>query len=145
MSALDELFWRDELLQALFWMRGEGLAEAATPADLARFLAADEGVVARVLGRMAEEGYVRTERRRDRGTEGQRDRLNPSVPPSLRPAYRLTDLGLTEGGRRFHDEFAGLTRQAHGECGPGCWCHDPEREGEPCPNRPEEEPERVGA
>jgi DNA-binding PadR family transcriptional regulator len=124
-SALDELFWRDEILQALFWMRGEGLADAVTPSDLARFPAVDEAVIAAALARMAEEGYL-------------------EAGPFLR-SYRLTPLGAQEGGRRFRDEFTGLTRQAHGECGPGCWCHDPEREGEPCPNRPDEEPEHARA
>jgi hypothetical protein len=119
-SALDDLFWRDEILQATFWMRGEGLAESVTAADLARFLAADESIIATALAGLAEDGYL----------EGAGD-------------YRLTPLGVREGGRRFRDEFAGLTQQAHGECGPGCWCHDPEHEGEPCPNQPTQEPERA--
>jgi hypothetical protein len=41
---------------------------------------------------------------------------------------------VEEGGRRFNDEFRDLTRQAHGECAPGCWCHTPEGEGRPCPS-----------
>ena len=120
MSALDDLFWRDEILQAAFWMRGEGLADSGPAADLARFLAADEAVIAAALAGLAEDGYV----------EGS-------------DAYRLTPLGVREGGRRFRDEFAGLTQQAHGECGPGCWCHDPEHAGEPCPSQPGPEPERA--
>ena len=58
MSALDELFWRDEVLQALFWMRGEGLADATTSADLARFLATEPESIAEVLANMEREGYV---------------------------------------------------------------------------------------
>ena len=127
MNPLDELFWRDEILQTLFWMRGEGLADGAGPAELARFLAADRSLVEEVLSSMAAGGYVAIE----------------SGPASSSPAYRLTPLGIEEGGRRFRDEFAALTRQAHGECGPGCWCHDPEREGEPCPNLPTAEPDRA--
>ena len=50
--------------------------------------------------------------------------------------YRLTALGRTEGGRSFHDEFADLIKPAHAECGPGCWCKDPNHAGEPCPSRP---------
>jgi hypothetical protein len=125
MSALDDLFWRDEILQALFWMRGEGLAEASTAPELARFLGAEERTVAGALAGLAQDGHLE---------------LASSGMPR---AYRLTDLGIREGGRRFHDEFGDLTRQAHGECGPGCWCHDPDHEGEPCPSQPKPEPERV--
>jgi hypothetical protein len=136
-SALDELFWRDEILQALYWLRGEGLAERATAPDLARFLATDAAVIARSLDHMAADGYLE----RAGASLGE----TPEGDPLSSNSYCLTSLGLDEGGRRFRDEFAGLTRQAHGECGPGCWCHDPEREGEPCPNRPEPEPEGVHA
>jgi hypothetical protein len=139
MSALDELFWRDEILQALFWMRGEGLAESATPSDLARFLVADEAAIGEALLHLEADGYL------ERAGERESGRLGESIishSPPLPLSYRLTPLGLQEGGRRFRDEFAGLTQQAHIECGPGCWCHDPEREGEPCPSR---EPERARA
>ena len=122
MSALDELRWRDEILQALFWMRGEGLSEQVTAPELARFLAADESIIAGVLRALAEDGYLEKLEKAD---------LTAS-------AYRLTSLGVQEGGRRFQDEFGGLTHQAHGECGPGCWCQDPAHEGEPCPSQPRE-------
>ena len=128
-EALDDLYWRDEILQALYWMQGEGLAEAASVADLARFLVADEATISEVLMRLAEEGYV--ERAGDSALSHSR---------SLPLSYRLTPLGVWEGGRSFRDEFADYTRPAHGECGPGCWCKDPEHEGEACPNL---EPERV--
>jgi hypothetical protein len=128
-EALDDLYRRDEILQALYWMQGEGLAEAASAADLARFLVADEAAVGEVLMRLAEEGYV--ERAGDNALFHSR---------ALPFSYRLTPLGLDEGGRSFRDEFADYTRPAHGECGPGCWCKDPEHEGEACPNL---EPERV--
>lgn len=145
MSALDDLFWRDEILQATFWMRGEGLAESVAAADLARFLAADESVIAAALAGLVEDGYLeRAEGLESGSAEERRTNLLPLSPsPALRLSYRLTPLGVREGGRRFRDEFAGLTQQAHGECGPGCWCRDPEHEGEPCPNQPVQEPERA--
>ncbi len=34
-DALDALYWRAEILQALYWMRGEGLADAVAPASRA--------------------------------------------------------------------------------------------------------------
>ena len=131
-EALDDLYWRDEILQALYWMQGEGLAEAASAADLARFLVADEGLIAAQLTRLAEAGYVE-----GGGRKAEDGKASPPLPPS---AFRLTPLGVREGGRSFRDEFADYTRPAHGECGPGCWCKDPEHEGEACPNL---EPERV--
>jgi hypothetical protein len=122
-SAVDALFWRDEILQVMFWLRGEGLSEVVTPSEVARLLAADAAMVAARLGAMAADGYV-------------------VADGAAAPRYRLSALGAELGGRSFQDEFAGLTRQAHGECGPGCWCHDPGREGEPCPNRePQPTPE----
>jgi hypothetical protein len=123
-AALEALYWRDEILQALFWMSGEGLADAATAADLARFLAADETLIGAELERLAAGGYLERMEARDARS------------------YRLTEIGRLEGGRSFQDEFDGLTRQAHGECAPGCTCQDPKHAGEPCPSR---EPERARA
>jgi hypothetical protein len=42
-AALDALHWRAEILQAMFWMRGEGIAEAVD--RLAEFLGVDIEVV----------------------------------------------------------------------------------------------------
>lgn len=121
-AALDALYWRDEILQAMYWMHGEGLADAADAAELARFLAADVSPLVRELDRLAAGGYL-------------------ELVPGPDRRYRLTELGIVEGGRSFSDEFVGLTGQAHGECGLGCWCQDPEREGELCPSlEPVEEP-----
>ena len=117
-EALDELFWRDEILQAMYWLRGESLADAVGTAQLAQFLVADRRAIGRHLARLAAGGY-----------------LEP-VPGRPR-RYRLTELGRQEGGRSFRDEFAALTRPGHGACAPGCWCHDPKHAGEPCPSHPE--------
>ncbi len=126
MSELDDLFWRDEILQAMFWLHGEGLADSVDPVEISRVLAADESVVFEQLGNLLADGYL--------------ERFQGHLHPSALPSFRLTDLGRREGGRRFKDEFGGLTRQAHGECAPGCVCHDPDHLGQPCPNR---KPERV--
>ncbi len=100
-SALDALFWRDEVLQVMFWMRGEGLGDSCTPEALASFLATDAGSLAETLDRMVVEEYLRIDDR----------------------AYSLTDRGRQEGARLFAEEFGGLTQQAHGECNnPSCAC-----------------------
>ncbi len=100
----DDLFWRDEILQILYWLRGEGLAEAASLDDLLTFLSAEEGLIRVHLEQLVCDGYAAC----TGGTPGR---------------YRLTEMGLAEGGRRFAEEFAELTHQGHGECNdPDCFC-----------------------
>lgn len=111
-QALDALRWRDEILQALYWMRGEGLASEVTPAMLADFLVVEPATVSHYLAQLAADGYL---------SEGD-------------GVYRLTRLGLAEGSRSFADAFGDYIRQGHMECGPGCWCIDPKHAGEPCPS-----------
>lgn len=129
-EALDFLFWKGEILQALYWMQGEGLAETVDSAALARFLVEEPALIARHIERLTAEGYLEpappSPAERKSGRVGARE---------LR--YRLTPLGLREGGRSFQDEFAELTQPGHGECAPGCWCHNTEHAGEPCPSHPE--------
>ncbi len=101
---LEAIRWRDELLQVLYWFRGEGLGESVAPQDLTVFLGAEAATVREQLERLVLEGYVEP-------ADGDPNR------------FRLTEVGVKEGGRRFADEFAGLTGQAHGECSnPNCSC-----------------------
>ncbi len=111
-GALDDLFWRDEILEAMYWLRGEGLASEVNAQGLAGFLAGDVAVVEAQMDRLAREGDLKREDER----------------------YRLTERGEREGAMRFRDTFRDMTRLAHGECIPGCWCHDPAHAGEPCPS-----------
>ncbi len=89
---------RDDILQAMYWMRGEGFGEDADVGSLVSFLALDESLLREQLDILTEEGHLEE-------TEGR---------------YRLSELGAREGGRRFADEFSGLQDTAHGECGPEC-------------------------
>lgn len=105
-----DLAAQDEILQVLYWMRGERLAEEAGPGDLARWVGREPDEVAALLARLEAKGLVR----RSAGGE---------------PLWALTEAGAAEGGRRFADEFAGLTRPGHGECAdPDCECR---RTGDP--------------
>ena len=108
-DALDTLFWRDEILQVIYWMRGEELQEAVTAQDLLIFLAGDRATVQRHLELAVVDGYLQ----KSPGTEAERDATR----------YTLTDLGRKEGGRRFRDEFAGMQKSGHGECSADCACH----------------------
>ncbi len=95
---VEALRCRDDILQAMFWMRGEGFGEEADAAMLTSFLALDEGLLREQLDILIEDGYLE----------------------EAGGLYRLSELGAKEGGRRFADEFSGLQETAHGECGPEC-------------------------
>ena len=112
--SIDELLARDEVLQVMYWMLGENIAHEVDAGYLARFLAIKKPAAADALAVLARERLV----------------LRGGSPGH----YRLSEEGIREGGRRFHDEFRDLTKQPHGECAPGCWCHKPEGEGKPCPS-----------
>jgi len=110
MDELEVLRVRDELLQAMYWMRSEGLADAPTLAELARFLAVPADTLGVYVERFVADGY-----------------LEPRPP-----GYRLTRSGEETGKRTFAEEFADLTRPTHGECDEDCWCHDDPEEAARC-------------
>jgi hypothetical protein len=96
---------QDEVLQVMFWLRGEKLADDVSPADVARFTGASPDAAREVLGRLVERALVSVRH----GDVDQR--------------FALTADGIREGGRRFADEFADLTKPGHGEChDPDCDC-----------------------
>jgi hydrogenase maturation protease len=106
-DALDSLRQRDEVLQIMFWLHGEGLGPDVAVPDILRFVD-DERALRTALGQLVEDGYLEA---LDRGATSSR--------------YRLTATGVHEGRRRFLDEFEPyLARHAHGECGSAdCDCH----------------------
>lgn len=105
---------RDEVLQVMYWMLGEDIAHEVDAAYVARFLVLPLPEVAAALHGLRDAGLV--------------------LRGAAAGSYRLTKDGIEEGGRRFYDEFRDLTKQPHGECAPGCWCHTPEGEGKECPS-----------
>lgn len=110
MDELEVLRIRDEVLQAMYWMRAEGLAEAPSGAELARFLAVPGDTLSSYLDRFVADGYL------DRRDDG----------------FRLTESGEETGKRGFAEEFADLTRPTHGECDEDCWCHEDPEEAARC-------------
>lgn len=116
-SEYDELFWRDEVMEAMYWMLGEGIEDAVGPSDLRGFLDAPPGVVEETFGTLEESGHLRPT---DDG-------------------YVFTDRGDREAAKRFLDEFGDAQGfdTAHNDCGPDCWCHDPEHVEEECPSEHE--------
>ncbi len=110
MSELEALRVRDEVLQAMYWMRSEGLAEEPEAAELARFLAVSAEILGPYLERFARDGLLEP-------TSG---------------GYRLSPEGEELGKRTFAEEFADLTRPGHGECDDDCWCHESPEEAARC-------------
>jgi len=106
---------RDEVLQIMFWVHGEGLGPDVAPVDILRFMD-DPDIVHVTLEGLVREGYAEPVRPHADGGVG-------DVVAEVR--YRLTPDGLREGRRRFLDEFEPyLARHAHGECGSAnCDCH----------------------
>jgi DNA-binding MarR family transcriptional regulator len=119
MDELEALRVRDEVLQALYWMRSEGLADAASAEELARFLAVPRDTLTVFLGRFVDDGYLES--------------LDSTRAAESAPTrYRLTASGEEAGKRSFADEFADLTRPTHGECDDDCWCHESPEEAARC-------------
>ncbi len=95
---------RDELLELLYWIEGEGFGGTATLDGITRFLAHPVEEVRQSLDDLVRRGDVV---------------LDPAVGE-----YRLSGSGRVEAARRFAEEFAPLLSQGHGECNdPDCDCH----------------------
>jgi hypothetical protein len=109
-EALRALYWRSEILQVLYWLRGEGLGEVADAELMERFLGVDAAVGVLYLRRLVDDGYLE----------------------ALPGGFCLSPLGLEEGKAEFAASFSALTRPAHGECSADCWCHASPEEAAVC-------------
>ena len=108
--ALQRLYWRSEILQLMYWLRGEGLGEVVDAPLMERFLGVDAEVGLAYLAQLVDDGYL------ERSGDG----------------FVLSEQGLAEGKTEFALSFADLTRPAHGECSPDCWCHVSPEEAAAC-------------
>lgn len=103
MNPDNHIYWRDEILQLLFWMRGEGMGDSHHAGALAKLLSLDVTVLRPHLDAMASDGYL----------------------VAAGDGFALSGSGVAEGGRRFKEEFETLISQGHGECNdPDCDCHE---------------------
>ena len=114
-EALRTLYWRSEILQVMYWLRGERLGrgprqDEADPVLLERFLGVDAEIGVHYLDQLAVEGYLEA-------ADGR---------------YRLSEAGANEGALEFAASFEELTRPTHGECSADCWCHSSPEEAEAC-------------
>lgn len=100
---------KDELLQVMYWLRGEGLAKDVAAKDLARWVSLEPMEIHSLLVELAESKLTET--------------VFSAADETGATRFRLTDPGVKEGGRRFADEFAEMTKPGHYECSdPNCDC-----------------------
>ncbi|MGH9267958.1 MAG: hypothetical protein ACRD0D_07260, partial [Acidimicrobiales bacterium] len=57
-EGLRALYWRSEILQVMYWLRGEGFGDLIDPPLLEKFLAVPARRLVGYLDRMAGEGFV---------------------------------------------------------------------------------------
>jgi len=109
-AALQALYWRSEILQVIYWLRGEGLGDVVDAVLIERFLGVEANIGVTYLERLVDDGYL------ERSVAG----------------YTLSPSGLEEGAVEFAASFSDLTKPAHGECSADCWCHASIEEAEAC-------------
>ncbi|MFQ5707589.1 MAG: hypothetical protein ACE5HO_09090 [bacterium] len=115
MSKDNPIYWQDEILQILYWMRGEGLGEVVSLRHVMQFLNVQKWVLRENIQRLVDIGYLGYAGKQADGVE----------------RVRLTKRGIEEGKRRFLDEFEPyLGHESHLVCDdPDCDCHDPDWQG----------------
>ena len=108
--ALAAMYWRSEILQVMFWLRGEGFGDIVDPGLIERFLGVDATLGVTYLDRLVEEGYL--------CRDGE--------------WFTLSAVGLKEGAEEFHASFSEMMKPTHGECSDDCWCHSSVDEADAC-------------
>jgi hypothetical protein len=109
-DGLRALYWRSEILQVMFWLRGEGFGDLVDAPMIQQFLGVDAAVGVTYLDRLVDEGYLHR--------DGE--------------WYSLSEQGRQEGAMEFAASFSDLTRPTHGECSDDCWCHNSAEEASAC-------------
>lgn len=103
-DALEALFWREEILQVLYWMEGEGLARAVPFNRLLSLLGTTTENLLLHLQKGMEAGYLTT----------------TDAVLTKESAVGLSPAGKKEAGNIFRNAFEGMQKGGHGECGPDC-------------------------
>ncbi len=101
-TPIRSMFWKDEILQLLYWMDGEGMGSSVGITQMLPFLKSSEINLQYHLEKLATEGFVISD---------------SSKGNSI---YSLSEMGKKEGGIIFAEAFQGLQKAGHGECGPDC-------------------------
>ena len=101
-SPLRSLFWKDEILQVLYWMHGEGMGSEVSLPQMLPFLNTSYQNLEYHLQKITDEGLLVG------------DKKEAVI------YYKLSESGKKEGGRQFAEAFQGMQKAGHGECGPDC-------------------------
>lgn len=110
-SSLRALFWKDEILQILYWLNGEGLGDEVPIVQVLSLLNTNEANLLYHINKMVESGVL----------EASSSELTRNTRITLAPDMKK------EAGRRFADAFQGYQKAGHGECGPDCeFCYGPD-------------------
>ncbi len=115
--ALDTLFWREEILQVLYWMDGEGLAKDVPAKGLLP-----------LLNTNVENLLLHLQKNIDAGLLQSTDEILTETS-----FVKLTPEGKKEAGGIFRNAFEGMQKGGHGECGPDCeFCYSEGEKLEDC-------------
>lgn len=110
-SSLRSLFWKDEILQVLYWMDGEGFGNEVPIGQVLSLLNSNETNLLYHIDKMVEEGVL----------------VASSLQIDTSAKIKLATDVKKEAGRRFADAFQGYQKAGHGECGPDCeFCYGPD-------------------
>lgn len=105
----------DEILQVMYWLRGENIAQEVAPNELSKWIGFAPRKLDSLLRHLLGSGLVErvvVDSGRDEGM----------------PRFRLTRAGVEEGRRRFAEEFSDFTKPRHFEHSDRkCDCEDVSR------------------
>ncbi len=103
-SPLRALFWKDEILQILYWMDGEGFGKEVQASQVIALLNTNEDNLLYHLQKLVDDEVLTSN--------------NDSITASAMVA--LSADSKKEAGKRFAEAFQGYQKAGHGECGPDC-------------------------
>ena len=110
-SSLRCLFWKDEILQILYWMDGEGFGKEVKVVQVLSLLNTNESNLLYHISKLVNEGVL----------------LASKTAIDNTTSIRLSPKIKKEAGQRFADAFQGYQKAGHGECGPDCeFCYGPD-------------------
>lgn len=110
-SALRALFWKEEILQVMYWMDGEGLGSKISVRQILNFINTSSENLLFHINKLLDQGLIEAEQ----------------TSITLNGLVTLSQIGKTEAGKHFAEAFQGLQKAGHGECGPDCdFCYGPD-------------------
>ena len=110
-SALRALFWKDEILQILYWMDGEGFGKEVAVSQIDALLNTNMANLVYHLNLLVENKVL----------------TSTSHPITDSSVVGLSENSRKEAGKRFSEAFQGYQKAGHGECGPDCeFCYGPD-------------------